>query len=616
MNYYHIVLVFMLFRIDSILYGMVPAENKSSKLSVPVALAIVHPCACRQSFSNKMQLLQHAINEHFIKAPEGDYYVCPAQVCCEYVKTLPGFMQHMQTHTSVAPSGQLFQAAEPEQALVRQEVQASEKNSLSEKERKTSLAQTLINSSSSLFVSESNSVAHAHEQVGFECACDQKFINEDGLKEHIIRSHCQGSQYICPKCSKSIAGLVTFIGHMDIHSINDKCYTCPVQGCLKVFSSIRERQAHVKKKHEKSNVLVGNFLCRKCGCRFWQKTYLEEHFFSAHKQCFTCNETFSTSEEMQSHEHYKGNSRISSEKRKREETSYSDSDQGTKELSYTMHIQEQPATHIQQAEIGAAEEVIVGSKRKADALSSDEQDIHKASLIQTLMQSSRSLQILNSNSSPKEQDGLEQKISSDENQNEIKKPGIRKFKINKFDCVCGEKFKYEENLKRHIVGFHKQASGYTCPACEAHFKGRPIKLLYHLDRHRSNVSYACDWDSCSKVFSSLRQMRDHLNTHKSNNVKRKKKRPIISSELSQNVSAKEMTKDVISNTDLGFVDWLNDPAQDMNALYNFQSANNFSDVLNINMQDRVSSPAKTEQDETEIIATSDDVLQFLGEKDS
>ncbi len=366
----------------------------------------------------------------------------------------------------------------------------------SEQEKGTSLIQTLIESGNSLTVSGGNNGAHIQEQAGLQslpldlaCPCGQRFASEEGLKEHLVYSHYQESKYVCPQCSKGMRELFAFTEHIYSHDKSRKLYACTWNGCLCVFTSLYKRQRHIAK-HGNNGKRSKNFSCKECTKRFNTRRNLEKHFITIHKQCLTCNKTFTTVEESQSHKHHNKPSQVASGKQEGDKILLSDQNQNNQDFSSTKEMQLVPSS-----EQGA-------------------------------------------------------------------------LVINRFECVCGEKFEDDENLRSHVINSHKQEQKYVCPSCNKLFPS-PSKLMVHLDTHKNNVS----------------------------DVKKRKRGQTSPFDT----VAQETTKSTPPSANISFVDWLNDPMQNVDdCVPTFQRYDTFDDVPNADRKDPVSSPAKTEQyDETE-----------------
>ena len=265
---YKFVILVNVFTVSSLL-GMELTE-KEQRLTFKPLLAAVYHCACKQVFENKMKISTHVIKEHFIEAPEGNYYMCPAEDCIEYLPSLPSFMQHILIHTRAFVPVQNPQAVEVDQAIGEQvlgkrKLDSAEQNLGAE----AHLVRTLLNAGESLKIPD-DQLFNLWDVNNFDCLCGKKLARKDLLREHIVDVHQRGSgECKCPKCERGFVRLADFMRHLETHSSLKRQYICKWPQCSKKF-------------HPTERGL---------------RTHFKEH----HYHCLKCNKTFNSFEEIKAH---------------------------------------------------------------------------------------------------------------------------------------------------------------------------------------------------------------------------------------------------------------------------------------------------------------------------
>ena len=139
---------------------------------------------------------------------------------------------------------------------------------------------------------------------GYTCdMCNKVFVYENYLKLHIITVHNNERNFECKVCNKKFKQDCVLKRHITmIHSDNEKSKLTSEHKKLelKLDKELTNNDKHNVSEFQESTVdLVKLHICKKCDTVFTEKSHLDNHLVSVHKdeknfQCSLCNRRYMT----------------------------------------------------------------------------------------------------------------------------------------------------------------------------------------------------------------------------------------------------------------------------------------------------------------------------------
>ncbi|KAL4705078.1 hypothetical protein ACJJTC_002726 [Scirpophaga incertulas] len=138
--------------------------------------------------------------------------------------------------------------------------------------------------------------------------CDSTFVNNAGLRVHMLTVHKQSSTvYSCKECNKvynAKSGLISHMASTHSSSCGAYCATCRThfRSEHNLAHHLRTHSAHITDTDKK-------FICDECGSKFLTKSSLQEHIDYIHlmkkkHECSRCNKTFKNGSALKKHENF------------------------------------------------------------------------------------------------------------------------------------------------------------------------------------------------------------------------------------------------------------------------------------------------------------------------
>ncbi len=100
------------------------------------------------------------------------------------------------------------------------------------------------------------------------------------------------------------------------------------------------------------------------------------------------------------------------------------------------------------------------------------------------------------------------------------KMSLKPHKIHKHSgrrphtCFCGKSYALKETLKSHIRNVHNLQRRFKCLVCGKGFNSNPRLNDHFLNVHGVKQEIPCTFESCTKTFSSLRNLQTHQIYHR------------------------------------------------------------------------------------------------------
>ncbi|XP_013103516.2 zinc finger protein Xfin [Stomoxys calcitrans] len=365
--------------------------------------------------------------------------------------------------------------------------------------------------------------------------CKKSFPTQNELKRH-CSTHILSEKkqfYRCPKCMKSFSTITGFDTHISSHTpesyISFNCKQCP-----KVFSSLKmyfnhnhadpeldilksllpspicmlegkerdyveEKQKtntdlkcalcgleqismQALKQHEKRHNNLLKHQCMVCK-RFYTsmctlRVHARIHLNNRKFKCSQCNKKFQTKYDLKRHELVHNNTI------KNYKCRYCD--QHFKTISY---CRSHMMTHLKQL---IKTSVNVANKKEATEL--PQQQV----VLQAVVQNNNNLEIV---------------IKNMTMQKKPKRPRQPKA-LEDFVCIkCGQKFRYQAWLRKHMIESHSTDKPFQCETCFKAFK-KMSTLKHHILTHANQEEQAkptCQ--VCGKLYANQKSLRVHLRIH-------------------------------------------------------------------------------------------------------
>ena len=117
--------------------------------------------------------------------------------------------------------------------------------------------------------------------------CSAAELSAVDLDAHLIQKHC-----FCSKCEQIFTSPGRTLDHLNIiHKITKTCPYCPW-----IIIDSKTLARHIMTKHSEKLLR-----CTICAKQVTNQNELEEHYFEAHKYCFTCKLEFKTMKKASEH---------------------------------------------------------------------------------------------------------------------------------------------------------------------------------------------------------------------------------------------------------------------------------------------------------------------------
>lgn len=136
---------------------------------------------------------------------------------------------------------------------------------------------------------------HLPDGVQLKCEpCGLPFTHQSTLDAHCKRSHSTNRAFICSICKKGFKSRNLLRGHQYVHT-GQKTFKCVYDGCERLFSTIQNRNWHMRAHKQKEN-----YVCQAdgCGLRFTYAIELKRHEVTKHNismttlSCTICHQIY------------------------------------------------------------------------------------------------------------------------------------------------------------------------------------------------------------------------------------------------------------------------------------------------------------------------------------